>query len=309
MADNTPFFSVIIPVLNEQRYIPILLSCLAKQQYKEFEVLVVDGGSTDKTVDVMKSYFHSLPRFTIIQHSAANVGAQRNLGAQKAIGEYLIFFDADVQIPRNFLSKVKQAIDATGAQLLSTWLRPDTDIPGDQAMVAVTNIAMEAASIIDMPFCGGFNIIIQKHVFDIIHGFNTKLAMNEDHDLVQRAAKSGSPMHLLRSPRLIMSLRRFRTYGYFAIIKLYAQTTLYVFLKKPVTQALVDYPMGGHLYTTYIRHKEKVSLPALERTLRKAVKPYLTNNEYLETVSHYTKKVRKTASSSISELKKFLIEE
>ena len=56
-----PFFSIIIPALNEEKYLPLLLSDLAKQTMRDFEVVVVDGKSEVKTVVTAKSFAKSLP--------------------------------------------------------------------------------------------------------------------------------------------------------------------------------------------------------------------------------------------------------
>jgi len=49
-------FSICIPTLNEEKYLPLLLNCLLNQDYKNFEVIISDGGSTDKTIEVAKKY-------------------------------------------------------------------------------------------------------------------------------------------------------------------------------------------------------------------------------------------------------------
>src|SRR3990172_1161417 len=88
-------FSVIIPTLNEQKFLPNLLTSLSEQSYRDFEVIIVDGGSEDKTVVRARSYKKKLPSLTIIEHARRGVSAQRNEGAASARGEWLVFIDAD----------------------------------------------------------------------------------------------------------------------------------------------------------------------------------------------------------------------
>jgi len=63
-----PYFSIIIPTLNEERYLPKLLEDLLNQTEKNFEVIVVDGKSTDKTIDVCKHFMKNIPSKIIISN-------------------------------------------------------------------------------------------------------------------------------------------------------------------------------------------------------------------------------------------------
>ncbi|KKT87511.1 MAG: Cell wall biogenesis glycosyltransferase, partial [Candidatus Collierbacteria bacterium GW2011_GWD2_45_10] len=90
-----PFFSVIIPALNEEKYLPLLLADLAKQTTRDFEVIIIDGNSKDKTVAKAKLFKNKLPLLTILSSPVRNVSVQRNQGATKATGRYLLFNDAD----------------------------------------------------------------------------------------------------------------------------------------------------------------------------------------------------------------------
>src|SRR5258705_12413818 len=101
-----PFFSVIIPALNEEKYLPLLLQDLADQSTQDFEVIVIDGRSTDKTVENTLKFKKKLPSLTILSSKIRNVSVQRNLAAQKSNGKYLLFNDADNRLPKDFLAVV-----------------------------------------------------------------------------------------------------------------------------------------------------------------------------------------------------------
>lgn len=271
---ESPRFSVIIPTLNEEAYLPKLLTCLARQTWRGFEVIVVDGSSEDKTVAVAKPFRASLPKLSIVTTSKRNVSFQRNLGAQKAKGEYLIFFDADVQIPKNFLKRIWSAIVKKKSMLVTTWIAPDSNKANDIVIIAISNIAVEAAKAIDRPFAGGYNTIVHRSVFSQVGGYNEKFKISEDHDFIQRCLAAGVQLTILRRPRLTFSLRRLRRYGYFSILRKYAQAGVYQLLKKPITKALFEYPMGGHLYRTKKEVRKDV-LGQLERSLLRSVKQWL----------------------------------
>ena len=74
-------FSVIIPTLNEEKYVGVLLNSLEKQEFKDFEVLVVDGNSKDSTCKVVRAYTKSVPNFRLIKSPKRGVAYQRNYGA------------------------------------------------------------------------------------------------------------------------------------------------------------------------------------------------------------------------------------
>ncbi|MBU0614525.1 MAG: glycosyltransferase family 2 protein, partial [Nanoarchaeota archaeon] len=94
--------SIIIPTLNEERYVGKLLECLCRQTYKNFEVIVVDGHSDDKTKAVVRKFNDRLS-LKLINSDNRNVAYQRNLGASKAKYERLLFLDADVVMDNRFI--------------------------------------------------------------------------------------------------------------------------------------------------------------------------------------------------------------
>jgi len=102
-------FSVIIPTLNEEKYIPRLLSDLSVQNFTSFEVIVVDGSSDDKTLDRVSEKIGLFKekgiKLSILTTKRISAPYQRNAGAKKAKGEYIVFFDADVRISPLYLRR------------------------------------------------------------------------------------------------------------------------------------------------------------------------------------------------------------
>jgi glycosyltransferase involved in cell wall biosynthesis len=96
-----PLVSIIIPTHNEQEHILECLKSLKRQDYHPVEIIVVDDGSTDKTVEIIKSIDTA-----IFQQQHLGAGAARNLGARKAKGEILVFVDADMTFDPDFVSKL-----------------------------------------------------------------------------------------------------------------------------------------------------------------------------------------------------------
>ena len=96
-----PKVSVVIPTFQEGRYIGELLSKLSKIN-PHLELVVVDGGSTDETISVAKKFTNK-----VYVLNKRGIGRARNYGAYKSSGEIIVFMDADVDPPRNFLKKNK----------------------------------------------------------------------------------------------------------------------------------------------------------------------------------------------------------
>lgn len=102
--------SVVIPLYNKAHTIVKTLNTVMCQTYNDFEVIIVNDGSTDNGVEVIKMNF-SDRRIRIINQENAGVGAARNRGAEEARGEWLAFLDGDDEWHPHYLSIVKDAID------------------------------------------------------------------------------------------------------------------------------------------------------------------------------------------------------
>ena len=96
--------SVIIPAYNGDRYIQEAIACILAQTYTDYEIIVVDDGSTDNTPQIIKQYGDRIRYFSQINQGVA---ASRNLGLTKAEGEYIAFLDQDdVFLPHKLASQV-----------------------------------------------------------------------------------------------------------------------------------------------------------------------------------------------------------
>lgn len=118
------YLSVIIPVRNEEKYIVATLSALAQQDYPKdrVELLVVDGMSTDKTIEKIKHFMKENPetQITITENPGLLSSRARNIGAKKANGTLVAIIDAHVYIPNDLLFKNMETMkEQTGALALS----------------------------------------------------------------------------------------------------------------------------------------------------------------------------------------------
>lgn len=91
--------SVIIPVYNAEKYIREMLDSIIKQSYKNREIILVENGSKDRTVDIIQEYEAKYPEICVVKESGKGAGAARNRGLKLARGEYIVFADADDYFP------------------------------------------------------------------------------------------------------------------------------------------------------------------------------------------------------------------
>lgn len=92
---ESPLISVVIPVYNAEKFLDKCLFSLKYQTFPRFEVLCIDDGSTDQSVEIIKRYVQSDSRFKFFSQKHQFSGVARNLGIKNAKGEYLLFLDAD----------------------------------------------------------------------------------------------------------------------------------------------------------------------------------------------------------------------
>ncbi len=109
--------SVIIPIHNSAAYLPECLGSLSRQTFQDFEAILIDDGSTDSSVDVCAAYAQEDSRFVLLRQERQGVSAARNLGMEKARGEYLFFLDSDDAIHPRLLEEMAALSGAMGADL------------------------------------------------------------------------------------------------------------------------------------------------------------------------------------------------
>lgn len=111
-----PLVSVIIPSYNAESYIEECVNSVLSQSLKDFELIVVDDGSTDSTVNLVKTFQDN--RLSLIEAPHSNAGRARNLGMSKATGNYLYFLDADDFISEDCLLKFTECAEETNADVV-----------------------------------------------------------------------------------------------------------------------------------------------------------------------------------------------
>ena len=101
-----PIFSVIVPVYNVEDYIEECLNCLLAQSFSDFEVILINDGSTDNSETICQKFTDKDPRFLLKSTPNQGQGAARNIGLELANGKYVYFYDSDDKLEANTLERL-----------------------------------------------------------------------------------------------------------------------------------------------------------------------------------------------------------
>jgi len=168
--------SVIIPAFNEERYIERTLLALRKQTLKDFEIIVKDGESRDKTVGIAEKHADN-----VISKRDVSVGDARNQGASCANGDVLVFVDADTQLPPCALERVVKLMKANKDVIGGSCRKvPDGGNILNRLMYELVNISTFLSFYLRIGGAHGNCMYIKKNVFRKIGGFNPKIKVAED---------------------------------------------------------------------------------------------------------------------------------
>ena len=198
-------FSIIIPVYNRPKEIDELLESLTKQDFSDdFEVLIIEDGSTEKCGSIIEKYTNQLNlKYFFKENSGA--GASRNFGMQKALGNYFIILDSDVIVPKQYLSEVKKALENNFTDAFGG---PDAAHKSFTALQKAINYSM--TSVLTTGGIRGkkqavgkfqprsFNLGLSKKGFNKTNGFS-KMKNGEDIDLTFRLWKNGFETQLIEN--------------------------------------------------------------------------------------------------------------
>lgn len=224
--------SIVIPTYNEEHYLPTLLKSIKSQTFKDYEIIVADHNSKDRTVEIAKKF-----NCKITKGGIPSVG--RNNGAKIANGEFLFFFDADVKLPKDFLKNAYSEIVYKKIDIAICKIKPISPLKIDKILHEMANIFYKTGTYI-YPHAPGFCILVSKKLFNRVKGFNENKLLHEDNDFVKRASKY-SKLKLLNSTFIYVSVRRLTKEGRLNILKKYFQSEVYMLLGKKIS---IEYKFG-----------------------------------------------------------------
>lgn len=170
-----PDISIIIPCKNEEQYISLCLDALLKQtqHFPKSEIILVDNGSTDSTLDIARRYGTLIKLLRLPHHTISEV---RNHGAMNSIGEWLTFVDADVEVDDNWGANFIRSIDEfekKGINLSNIITGSTYSIP--QKSCWIERVWFHSLTSRDKSsdrYINGGNLIIHRQLFNKTGGFD-----------------------------------------------------------------------------------------------------------------------------------------
>lgn len=114
---KNPMFSIIVPVYNVQRFLPLCIKSLTNQSYDNFEIICINDGSTDNSKELLEQYAKADARITVINQKNKGLGGARNTGVRAAKGEYLLFVDSDDWLALDALQKLNESVNQNKADV------------------------------------------------------------------------------------------------------------------------------------------------------------------------------------------------
>jgi len=195
--------SIIIPTLNEEKYLPILLREIKKQNFRDLEIIVADANSEDKTIEIAKNF-----GCKIVKGGLPAKG--RNEGAKIARGKIFLFMDADnIYLAEKFLEKLVKEFKKRNLGVASFPIYPKGN-KIDKFFYGIYNLWVK---LIQKFLAYATNaVLVKKELHEKIGGFDEEIKIAEDHDYAQRASKYGK-FGFIETEPVLTSTRRFEKEG------------------------------------------------------------------------------------------------
>lgn len=185
-----PIISVITPCCNSAEYILETLQSVFSQTFPDFEMIAMDDGSTDNTVEILTTFSQSEPRLKVYTQNNQGQSLARARAIQYAQGQYLFCLDSDDKIAPTCLEKMFQAAQTHHADIVYSDLRQ---------FEAKTDEAGEPFSLLMQLLINHFviSVLVNKKKYEEIGGFDTSMKCFEDWELWVRMVKNGAKIHYI----------------------------------------------------------------------------------------------------------------
>jgi len=202
-----PEVSVLMSVYNGERHLSEALESLLGQTFSNFEFMIVDDASTDKTSDILKEYARRDTRIRLMRNTQ-NVGLTRslNLGLRSLQGEYVARLDADDVCLPNRLKTQRDYLDEhpqVGAVGSGVQTIDEQGTPLEEARVPVEHEALQAQLLVDNCFLHS-TVMARRSVVQQVGGYDERLRYAQDYDLWWRISRVA---HLAALPEILVRLR------------------------------------------------------------------------------------------------------
>ena len=206
--EKLPAVSVVIPAFNVAAYIEQLLRSLSAQTLADFEAIVIDDGSTDRTADVVESFTDA--RVKLVQQPNSGVSVARNTGLAVARGVFVLFLDGDDMLHPMALERLlagvrsdPRAVAAYGTfvKIRENGERQPGQKPLERQVYPTGDILLDVVE--RSIFANGGHVLLRRDVALAIGGFDARLSLSEDWEFFCRASAQGRFVFIGQVPEVL----------------------------------------------------------------------------------------------------------
>jgi len=230
-----PDYSVILPVYREEKILEDILSKYSPDLQKKynFELIVSDGGSNDKSVEIASK--HTTKIAVHNENRRQTIAEGRNRGAELAEGDIFIFINSDTYpaILDSFFETIQKfSKEQPETVALSCRVRgfPEEEDCWDRTFYSIHNPLIHLGNLLNFGFGRGECQVVRRSAFEKVGGYNSSVRAGEDFDLYRRLVKIGK-IRYNRDIFVYESTRRFKKYGYVKVLSWWVINALAVKFK------------------------------------------------------------------------------
>lgn len=261
-----PLLTVVMPVFNAEKYLREAIDSVLNQTYKNFELIIINDGSTDRSVDVIRSYTDERIRF-IDNVVNKGVAYSRNLGLKEAKGEFLTWTDSDdINLPDRFELQIQFMISNKEFGACGTWLSRFDEKKVHYIQKTYSDPSYIKAALVFRPHVPNATVMLRMakiREYDV--WYNNELPIAEDYDFILRCSQHFPITNL---PKVLYKYRILETsiFGQFeakedesfAIHKIVYAEALKQFNIKPDEEELMRHRMlsSRKLFAGFLEYKE-----------------------------------------------------
>ncbi len=199
--------SIVIPILNEEKYIAKCLDSIIESDYdkNKMEVLLVDGGSSDRTIEIIKEYQKKYPFFKILNNPKKIAPVAMNIGIKNSKGKYVFIISAHAKYPKNYFLKLSDYCQKLNADCVGSVLITDVNNKTEVSN-AIKNVLSDKLGV-GSAFRSGVSEIkevdtvpfgcYKREIFDKVGLYDERLVRNQDIELNKRIKKAGGKIFLI----------------------------------------------------------------------------------------------------------------
>lgn len=232
--------SIIIPTLNEEKFLPRLLESINNQDYQDYEIIVSDGGSSDGTRQIAESS----NCIFIEDKEHHHPSWQRNNGARISKGEILLFLDADSVLQPGFLEKSISEFKNRKLVGAGFYFVFNPNSPSYNIFSGLANFFCFFRQYFS-PASVGAGILALSEAHKSIGGFDIEVLLAEDYDYCDRLSRQGK-FRMIKSQKLLYSSRRIKKDGWWPTAYAWTRMAMFTIFRRKIKQNKIKYEFGRY---------------------------------------------------------------